>query len=122
MIDTERLKVIKSGEIWEVKLSISATDTVGHEQSKDRPCVVIVNNPHINMTTVIPLTSKLKTQHYPDTILIKKGKENKLKNDSVALIFHIRSLSYKRFLQYIGKLKINDLMTIKSRIKNYFEL
>ena len=119
---TESLKKIKSGEIWKVRLSISSTDIVGHEQSKDRPCIVIVNNPHISMTTIIPLTSKLKMENYPDTCLIKRDRENKLKNDSVALIFHIRSLSYERFLQYIGKLKINDLMTIKSRIKNYFEL
>ncbi len=74
------------------------------------------------MTTTIPLTSKLKMENYPDTCLIKRDRENKLKHDSIALIFHIRSLSYERFLQYIGKLKINDLMTIKSRIKNYFEL
>ncbi|MBA7592259.1 hypothetical protein ES708_34437 [subsurface metagenome] len=119
---TQHLKKIKSGEIWEVRLSISSADTVGHEQSKDRPCIVIVNNPHISMTTLIPLTSKLKTQHYPDTCLIKKGKDNKLKHDSVALIFHLRSLSYKRFLHYIGKINVNDLKTIKSLIKNYFEL
>ena len=67
----ECLKKIKSGEIWEVRLSISSTDTVGHEQSKDRPCIVIVNNPHIGMTTIIPLTSKLKTQHYPEVILVQ---------------------------------------------------
>ena len=119
---TEYLKKIKTGEIWDVRLSISSTDTVGHEQSKDHPCVVIVNNTHISMTTIIPLTSKLKMENYPDTYMIKRDRENKLKHDSVALIFHLRSLSYERFLQYIGKLKINDLMTIKSRIKNYFEL
>lgn len=121
-MSTERLRKINAGEIWEVRLSISSTDTIGHEQSKDRPCIVIVNNSHIKMTTIIPLTSKLKTRHYPDTYLIKKGSVNKLKNDSIALIFHIRSLSYERFLHYIGKLNINDLKTIKSRIKNYFEL
>jgi len=121
-MSTEHFKKIKSGEIWEVRLSISSTDTVGHEQSKDRPCIVIVNNPHISMTTIIPLTSKLKTKNYPDTCLIKRGRENKLKNDSVALIFHIRSLSYERFLHYIGKLSVDDLKTIKFLIKNYFEL
>ncbi len=121
-MSTEHLKKIESGEIWEVRLSISSTDTVGHEQSKDRPCIVIINNSHISMTTILPLTSKLKVNNYPDTCLIKKDGENKLKHDSVALIFHIRSLSYERFLHHIGKLKINDLMTIKSRIKNYFEL
>lgn len=119
---TKHLKKIESGEIWEVRLSISSTDIVGHEQSKDRPCIVIVNNPHISMTTIIPLTSKLKPQHYPDTCIIKKGRENKLKHNSVALIFHIRSLSYERFLCHIGKLNVYDLKTIKSSIKNYFEL
>lgn len=119
---TQHLKKIESGEIWEVRLSISSTDTVGHEQSKNRPCIVIVNNPHISMTTIIPLTSKLKTKYYPDTCLIKRGRGNKLKNDSVALIFHIRSLSYERFLHYIGKLSVDDLKTIKLLIKNYFEL
>ena len=121
-MSTEQLKKIKSGEIWEVRLSISSTDTVGHEQSKDRPCIVIVNNQHISMTTIIPITSNLKTEHYPDTLKIRKNMENKLKSDSVALIFHVRSLSYKRFLKYIGKLNTISLITIKSRIKNYFEL
>ena len=121
-MSTEYFKKIKSGEIWEVRLSISSTDTVGHEQSKDRPCIVIVNNPHISMTTIIPLTSNLKTESYPDTCLIKRGRENKLKNDSVALLFHIRSLSYERFLHYIGKLSVDKLKKIKLLIKNYFEL
>ena len=44
IMSTEHLKKIKSGEIWEVRLSISSTDIVGHEQSKDRPCIVIYHD------------------------------------------------------------------------------
>jgi len=117
-----QLAKIKAGEIWWIQLSISSTDFIGHEQANKRPCITIVNNPHIEMTTIIPLTSKLKTNNLPDTYFLKKTFQNGLKDDSIALIFQIRSLSYGRYQNKAGVISIKDLGNLKNLMRSYFGL
>lgn len=117
-----RLEKIKAGEIWWVDLSITSTDSVGHEQAKKRPCITIVNNPNIEMTTLIPLTSNLKTSKLPDTYFLSRSSQNGLKNDSIALIFQIRSLSYERYQDKAGVISKKDLENVRNLIRNYFGL
>ncbi|MFW9970465.1 MAG: type II toxin-antitoxin system PemK/MazF family toxin [Candidatus Odinarchaeota archaeon] len=117
-----KLDKMQPGEIWWVELSISSTDSVGHETKKKRPCIIIVNNPQIHMTTVIPLTSNLNAINIPDTYLIRKNSKNGLKQDSIALIFQLRSLSYNRYENQTGIISDTDLKYIKNLIKNYFNL
>ena len=121
-MSSKLLEKMKPGEVWWVELSISSTDSIGHEQGKIRPCVIIVNNPHIQMTTIIPLTSKLRAKDFPDTYLLKKNSQNGLKNDSIALIFQLRSLSYERYQDKTGVVDHKDLANIKELIKDYFKL
>ena len=113
---------MKPGEVWWVELSITSTDSIGHEQGKLRPCIILVNNPHIQMTTIIPLTSSLKAKDFPDTYLLKMNSKNGLKNDSIALIFQLRSLSYKRYQGKNGVVDHKDLANIKELITDYFGL
>ncbi|MFX1470851.1 MAG: type II toxin-antitoxin system PemK/MazF family toxin [Promethearchaeota archaeon] len=119
---SKQLIKLKPGEIWWVELSISATDSIGHETKKKRPCIIIVNNPQIQMTTIIPLTSNLSAKNLPDTYLLKRDSQNGLKSDSIALVFQLRSLSYKRYEDKTGIINNTDLKNIKNLIKNYFGL
>ena len=113
-MSSKQLNKMKQGEIWWVELSNSSTDSVGHEQAKKRPCITVVNNTHIEMTTIIPLTTKLSITSYPDTYYLKKSTQNGLKYDSIALIFQIRSLSYKRYQHKAGIISKKNLENIKN--------
>ena len=119
---TKHYQNIKPGEIWIVELSIRAENTIGHETQKTRPCLVIANSPIANMITIIPIQSNLDTANFPYTHLIKKTQKNKLKNDSVAVIFKIRSLDRKRFRNFISIIDARDLSKIKTILKDFFQL
>jgi len=118
----KQLKNIKPGEIWIVKLSIKAEDTVGRETQKTRPCLIIANTLEVKMITIIPLQSNLDALNLPYTFLIKKNQKNRLNNDSVAVIFQIRSLDYRRFQNKIGLIDKNDLSKIKIRLRDFLNL
>lgn len=109
-------------ELWIVELSISPTDAIGHEQMKRRPCLVIKANPSVELATIIPLTSQVKTQNFPDTIFIPKTNYNCLEADSIGLVFQIRSLSFKRFRKFIGEIENEVFEKIRILIRDYFEL
>ena len=119
---TKYLKNIKPGEIWIVELSIRADDTIGHETQKTRPCLAIATSPFANMVTIIPLQSNLDANNLPYTHLIKKSQKNKLKNDSIAVIFQVRSLDRKRFRNFIGIIDDKDLVKIKTILKDFLNL
>lgn len=95
-------KKIKTGEIWIVELTKNPSDVIGHEQANKRPCLVLVLNNNVDLATIIPFTSSKSALHLPHTFLVKKTTNNQLKSDSVAMIFHLRSLSFQRFQIKIG--------------------
>ena len=119
---TKSLQNIKPGEIWIVELSATTDKTVGHETQKTRPCLAIATSSVANMTTVIPLQSNLDANKLPYTHLIKKNQKNKLKYDSVAVIFQMRSLDLKRFRNFIGMTDDKDLIKIKTILKDFLNL
>jgi mRNA interferase MazF len=116
---TKNLQNIKPGELWWVELS---DNTVGHETQKTRPCLVLANSTEGKMITIIPLQSNLGSAKIPNTYLIKKNQKNKLKNDSVAIIFQIRSLDYSRFKIFIGNIDNKELNRIRTLLKYFFNL
>ncbi len=110
---------LKKGQIWWVQLSYSSSDTVGHEQAHKRPCIILKTNKHVKLNTILPLTSNKNASRFPYTYIIKKTRANKLDTDSVALIFPIRTLSYKRFENFIGYISREELERIKILLKDY---
>ena len=119
MTDT---KILERGKIWLVELTKTPSDIVGHEEGKTRPCLIIVNNPNVRMTTIIPLTGNMKASRFSHTYTLKKSSKNGLTSDSVALVFQLRSLSYDRFITYIGEIERNYLNKILDLIKIYFKI
>ncbi len=115
-------KHIERGKIWLIELTKNPSDIVGHEEGKTRPCVIIVNNQNVRMTTIIPLTGKLNANRFPHTYTLKKSSKNGLNTDSVALIFQIRSLSHKRFITFKGEIDRKDLDRILEILKQYLKV
>jgi mRNA-degrading endonuclease toxin of MazEF toxin-antitoxin module len=118
----KQLKNVIPGEIWIVKLSIKTEDAIGHETQKTRPCLTIANHTEGKMITIIPLQSNLNVLNIPYTYMIKKNQQNRLKNDSVAVIFQIRSLDYKRFQNKVGIITKTNLAKIKSLLGYFLDL
>ena len=64
------------GNIWLIELTKNPSDIVGHEEGKTRPCLIIVNNKKVRMTTIIPLTGNLSAKRFPHTYTLKKSSKN----------------------------------------------
>ena len=103
------------GEIWLINLD----PTVGHEQAKKRPCVVISNNIFnygpAELVVIIPLTSKYRNLSW----LIKVDPpEGGLSTTSYVISNQIRTVSKKRLSsEPIGKLTKTTMIQIKLRLQ-----
>jgi mRNA-degrading endonuclease toxin of MazEF toxin-antitoxin module len=93
---------------------------IGHEQGNIRPCVVVKVQPRIQMATVIPLTSVLRVSRFPYTHEIQPSGQNGLSSTSIAMIFQVRSVSYRRFLNSVGILEQNEMTEILDLISDFF--
>ena len=69
------------------------------------------------MIIAIPLTKSVKKADFPYTTIITPSKENGLTEESVALVFQLKSLDESRFKKRIGYIEkqeqrneIDDLM------------
>jgi len=109
---------INPGDVWIVSLK----DTIGHEMLGERPAIVVAIHVETELVTVIPLTSNLEASRFPYTLKIKKTYSNGLRTDSIALIFQIRSLSYKRFIKRIGYIDALSMKRMKALLKDYLGL
>jgi len=95
---------------------------IGHEQEEERPCIIVKVFENINMCLEIPLTSNHDASKFPYTLTIKNNTSNKLLSDSVALLFHIRSISSKRLNTPIGRLSEAKVEKIKEVFRLMLDL
>lgn len=110
----------KLKEIWEV--DVTYTDSQGHEQKGVRPCLIIKEFKTGDMVLLIPFTGELGAKRFPFTTKIEKSNGNKLKSDSIALVFQMKSISKKRFKYKRGKISSSKYNNIEIHIKNIFRL
>lgn len=102
---------MKQGELFLVTLD----PTIGSEQSKTRPCVIISTNlvnEYANTVTIAPLT-KNRTKEFPFHIPYQKG---------MIKIEQLRTIDKKRMIKKIGKIDIITLLHIKKALRTYFEI
>ena len=104
-------------EIWFVELPKSNE----HEQSGLRP-VIVISEVDAGMVLIIPLTSNIQALRYANTIQVKPTKTNGLKENSIALIFQLRSIDRKRLLEKIGTLEKEYQEQINKMLKNILTL
>ena len=99
---------IKRGDI----VLVSLDPTIGSEQGKTRPALVIQNdigNEFSPITIVAPITSKIYSKEYPTNVEIS-SKESGLEKKSTVLLNQIRAIDKKRIIKKINNLN-NELMT-----------
>ena len=95
----------------------------GHEQSYRRPAILFKNLSELDLSIVIPLTSNINHLNFPYSVQINKTKATNLKENSVALIFQIRTISEKRIIgNQIGKIEEYQINKIKTIIKDMLNL
>lgn len=75
-----------------------------------------------NVALVIPLTTNLKRLRFPSTTLIKPDDSNRLKEQSVALIFQLQAYDAKRIVSRIGALSEKDKRTIDGVLRKVVRL
>ena len=92
---------------WKIYL-VNLDPTIGSEQSKTRP-VLVISKENINsvlpVLTVIPITSfKDGRKIYMNEVFIN-SKVSGLKRDSIILCYQIRTIDKKRLIKEIGEIK-----------------
>ena len=107
-------------EIW--RIDVTYLDSEGHEQEGERPCIVIKDFEEAEMVLIIPLTSSLSISRLPYAQIIRRNNVNNLSDDSIALIFQIRSISKSRLKHHIGRLTNENYNKIKLIIKQFFKI
>jgi len=115
------MREIKKGEIYNIQFSPST----GHEYQKLRPAVIISSDSLVkrsNLVTCIPFTGKLNNCVETDDILVKKDTANNLYQDSLLKLQHLSTFDKRRVKNYIGKIDEAVLNSIKTKMRNNFEL
>ncbi len=93
----------------------------GHEQGKERPCLVIKSLPFMELVTIIPFTSKKPKKMYSFIVKVEKD-EKALIYDSYALCQHIRTISAKRITHKKGSISPDDLLRIHIALMGFLGL
>ena len=108
------------GEIVSIDLGLPP-EIKGHEQSKERPCVIIRALNNSQLVIIVPCTSKKQNYNELTTVKLLKTKGN-LKTDSFVLCGQIRSVSFERIKSKIGYLDIIELLKIQSVLIDTLEI
>lgn len=109
---------IHQGDIYLADLS----PVKGHEQAGFRPVLVMQNdilNANLNTVVIVPITAnlnakgKLTTYFLPRTI-------SRLNQDSVVLLFQIRTIDKERLRKIIARLGRDEFVSIREQLKFVF--
>src|SRR3989338_2643407 len=94
------VRAIHKGDVLIVDLTVSA----GREQGGVRPAVAVSGGELPGAVIVVPLTGTMEALRFPNTLAVLSAKDNGLEKESVALVFHVRSVDKRRVMQVIGKI------------------
>ncbi len=103
---------MKQGEIYLVGLD----PTIGSEQSKTRPCIIISTNlinEFSNTVTIAPLTSKKRKKPFPFHIPFK---------NTIIKIEHMRTVDKSRLIKKMSFIDSRTNFEIKKALIKYFDL
>lgn len=113
-------KKLIRGSIWLVNLD----PTVGHEQAKRRPCIVVsadaYNQNQAGLAIVMPITSRQRDLYWYVSLTPPEGGLDK---KSYIICDQIRTLSVQRFsLKMLGIVSDYTMQQIEERLKVLFYL
>jgi len=113
------MKILR-GDIVLAKLE----PTIGHEQGKTRPVLIIQNNTSnvYSPTTIIaPITSKAYEKEYPTNVFLNKAYSG-LDKDSTVLLNQIRVIDKQRIVKKLGFLNEEIMRKVDLAIKVSLDL
>ena len=94
----------------------------GREQGGKRPVVVVKVLSALNLCIIVPLTTAMDRLQLQYTMFVKKTGSTNIGADSVALIFHVRTISNERLSSKVGVLEGSHAKKIKSLMKDMFNI
>lgn len=109
---------MRQREIWNVYFD----PTVGSEQAGNRPAVVVSGNnlnKNLDVVWVCPLSSSI--HNFEGNPVLEPNDKNGLKKRSEIMVFHIRSISKKRFKRKIGEIPNLQMDIIKETINELLD-
>ncbi len=111
------LNKLSVGDVVEVNLD----PTLGHEQKKTRPCVVMTVHPRLDLITVFPI-SDAAGKSGKIFIRIQDLKAAGLKKDSIIDTYQIRTLSKLRVNKRMGAISPSELFECRKNLALIFEI
>ena len=105
-------------EVWMVDLRGGR----GHEQQNERPAIVWRRQDHVEMAIIIPITKTAERENLPYTHHIVPNSKNGLSEESIALVFQVRSISKERLVKKLGELGDMDIKIIAGLLKDLLKL
>ncbi|MFN8361345.1 MAG: type II toxin-antitoxin system PemK/MazF family toxin [Candidatus Kapaibacterium sp.] len=110
-----------AGEIVYANLGKPPKEVVGHEQGKERPCIIVNTFPSLQLAVIVPLTSKTPPRMHYTHVFIPSGTA-KLTNDSYVLCHQLRTISYDRISRNLEVLDTSSFFKILSVLKAVLRL
>lgn len=107
---------------------VSLDPSVGSEQSKVRPAVIVSNNAANNsadrrgkgVITIVPITSNVKSV-YPFQVLLPM-KDSGLAIDSKAQAEQVRSVSTERLVRKLGRVSTRRMLELDDALRLHLAL
>jgi mRNA interferase MazF len=109
------------GDIINVNLGVPPQEIKGHEQAKQRPCIVVKAFNNLELVVVVPLTTKDPKYSIFTIVKILKSKAG-LRADSYALCHQIRTISFDRIVDKLSKLDPQDMLKINAVLIDTLDL
>lgn len=109
---------LSKGDIWLADLPAG----MGHEQEGSRPILVLADVALGDLGIAVPFTTTLETEKFKHVLAIEATGENGLDEESVCLIFQIRSLDKERFSRRLGKLDKRQMDVIDANLADLLKL
>ncbi|MFQ6117755.1 MAG: type II toxin-antitoxin system PemK/MazF family toxin [Candidatus Bipolaricaulia bacterium] len=105
----------RRGDVWLANLD----PTVGSEQGKTRPVVIIQNdvaNEYSPVVIIAAITTALGPKEYPTEVRVGT-QEGGLKKDSVILLNQIRTIDKRRLIERWGRLSPETMNKVDEALK-----
>ncbi len=94
-------------------------DAEGHEQSGERPAIILAVHNEANLCMAVPLTTNLETSRFPFAHRINPSTNNGLTRPSVALVYQSRCITVTRLIRRMGIIDQDDLNSIFILLRDY---
>ncbi|HEY4521346.1 MAG TPA: type II toxin-antitoxin system PemK/MazF family toxin [Candidatus Paceibacterota bacterium] len=112
------MRALRKGDV----IIVDLTQGSGREQSGIRPAVAVSGAELPGVIVVIPLTGTIEALRFANTLALLPDKDNGLSQESVALIFHVRSVDKNRVVRTIGKVDTATRKKIDIALKKMLRL